>query len=214
MHIKICGITNIHQALVAAEAGADMLGFNFYPLSPRFISLAACTHIMQELRNHGHATTGVGVFVNEKVTKIQAILDACGLDLAQLAGDEPAADLRTLGEKAFKAVRPATVAEADQALRDFGRRSAPALLVDARVAGSYGGSGHLADWTIARYLAERAPILLAGGLHPGNVAAAIRAVQPWGVDVASGVETAPGIKTSALINAFVTAARTTPAEHA
>lgn len=207
MHIKICGLTTLEQALAAIEAGADMLGFNFYPPSPRFITPAACARIMREMRKQGYAPLTVGVFVNTPPAQIRAILDQCQLDLAQLAGDEPPQDLRDLGDAAFKAVRPASQDEAMQALADYGRSIPPALLLDARVPGSYGGSGVLANWEIAHHLARQAPILLAGGLTPANVGAAIRAVQPWGVDAASGVESSPGVKDRALMTAFVRAAR-------
>ncbi len=202
MHIKICGITSLEQALAAVEAGAHMIGFNFYPPSPRAISVQKCARIVQALRDHGPAVITVGVFVNMPPEQIRAIMDQCRLDRAQLSGDEPPEVLDALGPVAFKAVRPATLEEALAALAHYGRDTAPALLVDARTP-HYGGSGKLADWRIARELARRAPILLAGGLTPDNVQEAIRAVQPWGVDVASGVEARPGIKDPARMVAFV-----------
>jgi phosphoribosylanthranilate isomerase len=149
----------------------------------------------------------VGVFVNEPVQRVQEIMEICQLDLAQLAGDESPADLAALDGRAFKAVRPRSLAKADDLLRQFGRDQAPALLVDAHIKGAYGGTGETGNWNIARHLAVRAPVLLAGGLTPTNVAAAVRAVNPWGVDVASGVESGPGVKDSAKISAFISAAR-------
>ena len=205
MQIKICGITNLEQAIAAMQAGADMLGFNFYPPSPRYLVPMVCAQIVQGLRDQGYSPATVGVFVNLSPDEIQNIMTECQLDMAQLAGDEPPEHLQVLGTKAFKAVRPATLEEGLRVLQDYGRDQAPALLVDARVPHSYGGSGHLADWQIARELARRAPILLAGGLTPDNVASAIQAVQPWGVDVASGVESRPGHKDPAKMAAFVRA---------
>lgn len=207
MHIKICGIRTLDEALAAAEAGADMLGFNFYPPSPRAITPSDCAAIVAELRARGHAVTCVGVFVNADPEFVRAVLDDCGLDMAQLSGDEPPDDLTVLGSRAFKAIRPQDVNEAEVLARRYARSAPPALLLDARVAGLYGGSGQTADWDLARRLAERYPLLLAGGLQPANVAAAIRAAHPWGVDVASGVELAPGVKSPEKIQAFCRAVR-------
>ena len=208
MHIKICGITTLEQALAAMDAGADLLGFNFYPPSPRAISPKTCARIIRGLHEAGRRPQTVGVFVNMPAAEMRGIMSACRLDWAQLSGDEPPGQIRQLGEIAFKAVRPATLNEALAALDAYGRASPPALLLDARAPKSYGGSGHLANWDIARELARRAPIFLAGGLTPDNVADAIHAVQPWGVDVASGVESAPGVKDPARMAAFVRAVRT------
>ncbi len=202
MHVKICGITSLDHARAAVQAGAQMIGFNFYPPSPRFISAQACAQIVRALRAQNMAVITVGVFVNMPPEQVMAIMEQCGLDRAQLSGDEPPEALKALGPMAFKAVRPATLAEALAALERYGQDTAPALLVDARTP-HYGGSGRLADWRIARELAQRAPILLAGGLTPDNVGEAIRAVQPWGVDVASGVEARPGVKDPARMAAFI-----------
>lgn len=208
MIVKICGITTLDDALAALDAGADLLGFNFYPPSPRYIAPAACTALVQELRRRGVRAGLIGVFVNMSPAEVAAILDACDLDLAQLSGDEPAADLERLGERAFKAIRPRDADHAAALAATCARRMAPpALLVDAAAgAGRFGGTGQSADWTAAAVLAATMPILLAGGLRPDNVAAAIAAVRPWGVDVASGVETAPGRKDPKKMAAFVRAA--------
>jgi phosphoribosylanthranilate isomerase len=216
MIVKICGIKTLEIALAAVEAGTDMLGFNFYPPSSRYITPEACGRIISQLGSHfaGLAKalpplSMVGVFVNEKPDRIRAIMDACKLDLAQLSGDEPREDLEALEGRAFKAVRPRSLQEAETGLSVFGRPTAPAVLVDAHVKGAYGGSGKTSDWSVARQLSEQAPILLAGGLDPQNVASAVRAVNPWGVDVASGVESSPGVKDPAKIEAFIKAARLT-----
>ncbi len=208
MKIKICGITNLEDALAAVEEGADMLGFNFHPQSPRYVKPESCAAIINLMAARGvHATT-VGVFVNSPLEEVSALLARCGLDLAQLHGDEPPKQLAALGDRAFKALRPATLealVEAEQAYPENGR--APGFLVDAYQPGKYGGTGHPADWSLAREAARHRPILLAGGLSPETVEAAIREVRPWGVDVASGCEAAPGRKDRQKIAAFVRAVR-------
>lgn len=207
MKVKICGITTLEDALAAIEAGADMLGFNFYPPSPRYIEPVTCARLVQALRAEGASVTTVGVFVNAPVQELTAILEDCGLDLVQLHGDEPPEAVAQLGERALKALRPADLASARALSRTYpARRAAPAFLVDTSTAGQYGGTGRVADWSLARALAAEYQLLLAGGLHPGNVAAAVGAVQPWGVDVASGVEERPGRKDPARMVAFVRAA--------
>ena len=201
--IKICGIKTVKDALAAMEAGADLIGFNFYPKSPRYIDVGICRDIMSVMRKHGHVTY-VGVFVNASVEEIYATIETCGLSLAQLHGDETPEMLRALNGKAFKAFRgiPSDIT-------GYERNDAPALLVDAAVKGVYGGSGVTADWSAAAELAKKYPLLLAGGLTPENVADAVRQVKPWGVDVASGVESAPGEKDAAKMSAFVKAVKQT-----
>ncbi|GAB4459386.1 MAG: phosphoribosylanthranilate isomerase [Anaerolineae bacterium] len=208
VRIKICGVKTLDDALAAVEAGADMLGFNFYPPSPRYVKPSACASLIAALDGRGLFVTAVGVFVNTPVADLTAIMAECGLDLAQLSGDEPPAFVEALGARAFKAIRPQTSDEARAALDRYPRRKAPpALLVDAAHAGAYGGTGQAGDWALARWLAARVPIMLAGGLNPANVADALAQVRPWGVDVASGVEAERGRKDPALIAAFVRAVR-------
>jgi phosphoribosylanthranilate isomerase len=207
MIVKICGIKTLEIALAAVEVGANMLGFNFYPPSSRYITPEKCAEIVAGLKDAGKPVVNVGVFVNEDLQRVREILMACGLDLAQLSGDESPVDMAILDGQAFKAVRPHSLSEADEQLGMFGRGQAPALLVDAHVKGAYGGTGETGDWALARHLAKQAPILLAGGLNPENVAAAVAVVDPWGVDVASGVESSPGVKDPAKISAFISTAR-------
>jgi phosphoribosylanthranilate isomerase len=197
--IKICGIKTAKDALAAMDAGADLIGFNFYPKSPRYIDPGTCRDIMAVMRKYGQITY-VGVFVNASVAEIHATLNTCALTLAQLHGDETAEILKSLNGRAFKAFRgiPAN-------MDGYTRDGAPALLVDASVKGEYGGTGVSADWNSAADLAKQYPILLAGGLTPQNVAEAVQQVQPWGVDVASGVESAPGVKDVNKMKAFVQA---------
>lgn len=217
MKIKICGIRTLEDALAALEAGADMLGFNFYPQSPRYISPQDCAAILASLRaSHlpvhafrpSSAFTAVGVFVNVSAEEIRAVLEQCPLDLVQLSGDEPPETLRALGGRAFKALRPANREALQDAQRRYPPRDPPpAYLLDASRPGQYGGTGQIADWVLAAELARELSILLAGGLTPDNVAEAVQQVQPWGVDVASGVESAPGRKDPRKMASFVRNAR-------
>lgn len=199
--IKICGIKTIKDALAAIDAGTDLIGFNFYPKSPRYVEVGMCRNIMSVVRQRGRVIC-VGVFVNASLAEIGATMETCGLGLAQLHGDETPEFMKVLGGHAYKAFRgiPATI-------DGFERQNAPAFLVDAAVKGLYGGSGVTADWDDAAKLAKRYPLLLAGGLTPENVADAVRQVKPWGVDVASGVESAPGEKDAGKMVEFVKAVR-------
>jgi phosphoribosylanthranilate isomerase len=199
--IKICGIKTVTDALAVVDAGADLIGFNFYPKSPRYVDVGMCRNIMSVLRQIGKVTC-VGVFVNASVAEILATMDTLGLNLAQLHGDETPEMLKALDGKAFKAFRGIP-----ESFDGFERQVAPAFLVDAAVKGVYGGSGVTADWDGAAELAKKYPLLLAGGLMPENVAEAVRRVKPWGVDVASGVESALGEKDARKMKAFVRAVR-------
>jgi phosphoribosylanthranilate isomerase len=200
--IKICGIKSVTDARAAMDAGAEMIGFNFYRKSPRYVEVGVCRGIMSVMRNFGGHVQYVGVFVNASVAEICATMETCGLNLAQLHGDETPDMLSSLGGKAFKAFRGVP-----GHIDDFARQSAPAFLMDASVKGVYGGSGVTADWSMAAELAKAYPLLLAGGLTPENVAGAVRLVNPWGVDVASGVESEPGRKDVGKMSAFVRAIR-------
>lgn len=204
--VKICGLTTVDDALAAIDAGADMLGFNFYPESPRYIAPADCARIVSLIHCQSLVTL-VGVFVNSPLADVRVILDDCGLDLAQLHGDEPPEFVAALDGRAFKGLRPATLEQAEVEARRFARCAAPALLVDAYRPDAYGGTGQTGDWGLARALAAEYPILLAGGLTPENVAEAVAQVRPWGVDVASGVEVSPGCKDARKMAAFVRAAK-------
>ena len=200
--IKICGIKSVKDALAAMDAGADLIGFNFYRKSPRYVEVGMCRNIMSVMRQHGRAIY-VGVFVNASVAEILATMDTVGLNLAQLHGDESPEVIKALNGQAYKAFRGIPAA-----MDGFERKNAPAFLVDAAVKGLYGGSGVTADWNGAAELAKKYPLLLAGGLTPENVAEAVRQVKPWGVDVASGVESAPGEKDAEKMKAFVKAVKT------
>lgn len=209
MHIKICGLTCLDDALAAIDAGADFLGFNFYPKSPRYISPNACAKILSAINHRPSAITTVGIFVNESASLVAAVLDHCGLDLAQLHGDEPPEQLTALWGRAYKAFRLRRERPDEDEFVTFARLSPgfPALLIDAHAHDAYGGTGQTADWPAARAVAAQFPIFLAGGLTPENVAGAVAHVNPWGVDVASGVESAPGRKDHRKMQAFAKAAK-------
>jgi phosphoribosylanthranilate isomerase len=216
IRIKICGIKTLAGALSAIEAGADLLGFNFYPRSVRYLTPGACGGIGRVLEKDFPHITRVGVFVNAAPAEILSILEQGRLHLAQLHGDETPAWLDELGVWAFKAVRLPAHSEAggQEAALLFAQRrqgQSPSILVDASVPGAYGGTGAVTNWRAASELAKQVPLLLAGGLTPENVAAAVRQVRPWGVDTASGVETNPGEKDARKMKAFVQAARSTAA---
>ena len=198
--VKICGIKTLKDAFAAIEAGADYLGFNFYPKSVRFIEKSTCAEITSVLKREHPQIKLVGVFVNSSVDEIKDILQTCKLDLAQLHGDETPEIFAQLAPHAFRAFRG--IPESNSG---YERDEAPAMLIDAAVKGVYGGSGVTADWAAAAELAKKYPLLLAGGLTPENVADAVRQVRPWGVDVASGVESAPGEKDAGKMKAFVRA---------
>jgi len=229
--VKICGLTNLDDALCAVEAGANLLGFILYPKSPRYIPPAQIAPITAALRDLAPEVVTVGVFVNETPQAMTRALDEAGLDLAQLSGDEPLDHLRALQGRAYKAVREAAHAAAwlsagrspddrTQSTDDRAQdpqskiqnpkskiKSRPDLLLDANHPTLYGGSGMRADESLAAALSRQCRLLLAGGLTPDNVADAIRVAQPWGVDVSSGVEYAPGRKDHAKVRAFIAAAK-------
>ena len=211
IRVKVCGTTNLDDAQVAIDAGADMLGFILYSKSPRYVTPAAVGAMVAALRKRSGTPLLVGVFVNETPDTVAAMLNETGLDLAQLHGDETPADFASLTGRICKALRPTGLDDALAAAAVWAPLAAPhgpQLLIDAYDARSYGGTGQKADWTVAALVAGRYPrMLLAGGLTPDNVADAVQVVRPWGVDVASGVEVAPGRKDHDKVRAFVRAVR-------
>jgi phosphoribosylanthranilate isomerase len=223
--VKICGLTNLDDAVCAVEAGADLLGFIFHPKSPRYVTPDLVQAIVAALRSTYPATDGinndgkgarrmavtVGVFVNLPVHQVADVLATADLDYAQLHGDETPADLAALHGRAFKAIRPTALDQAeDQAAQVAALPGphAPQLFIDAYSPTAYGGTGHQADWSIAAALATRYPrLMLAGGLTPQSVSGAIRQVRPWAVDVSSGVESSPGRKDHQKVRDFIAAVR-------
>jgi phosphoribosylanthranilate isomerase len=202
--IKICGITNLDDALAAVEAGADALGFNFYRESPRFVKSDVVKKIVAKLPPF---VLPVGVFVNEDVKIVRDWMDDCGLAIAQLHGDEAAAYCDLLGRPVMKAIRLKDRGSLLALAEYKGRARVRGFVVDAFSSAAYGGTGQVTDWNLAAEVAKAAPVLLAGGLTQDNVAEAIRAVRPHGVDVSSGVESAPGKKDRAKVQAFIKAAK-------
>lgn len=204
--IKVCGITRVEDARLAIEAGADALGFVF-AASPRRVDRAMAREIVRALPPF---VATVGVFVDEEPREVVETAAAVGLTAVQLHGDESPAVLRELRSrmplKMIKAFR--VRAAGDLARLDDYRAHCDALLLDAYVPGAAGGTGRTFDWELAR-LARAAghPLVLAGGLTPENVSAAVRRVRPFAVDVSSGVEAAPGRKDALRVRAFVAAAR-------
>lgn len=209
--VKICGLTNVADACNAAEAGADMLGFILYTGSARCVSAEGCAAIVRAIRESfgAGAPRCVGVFVNEAPERVRAVLDAAGLDAAQLHGDEPPQQVALLGGRAFKAIRPSGAEQARSMAAAHAQGAPvdglPGLLVDAYHPTQYGGTGLTVDPALVQPLVGRFRVLLAGGLDPDNVAAAIAGVRPWGVDVAGGVERGKGIKDHGRVRAFVRA---------
>ncbi len=209
--VKICGVTTVTDALTAAEAGADAIGLNCYAKSRRYCSLEIAQPIAEALPRH---VRKVGVFVNATAEEIRAIADALQLDAVQLHGDEPPEFLRELRRVAV--IRAFRLGEDFSSVAEYLRRChqlncVPRMvLVDAHSATEYGGTGATIDWKLLKKHRRDfagVPLVLAGGLTPRNVAAAIEAVRPWAVDTASGVEDAPGKKSAETVRAFVSAAK-------
>ncbi len=198
--VKICGITNLEDALFAVDAGTDALGFVFYPQSPRYITPDRAREIVLRLPPF---VAKVGVFVNEEMDRVKEIMAYCHLDYAQLHGDETPEQVAALAPRAIKAVRVRSAADVEQ----LSAYRAAAYLLDAYHPTKPGGTGETWDWGLAVAAKRYGPIILAGGLTPDNVTDAIARVHPYAVDVSSGVEAAPGIKDRQRVRRFITAAK-------
>lgn len=197
--VKICGITNWPDAKAACDAGANMLGFNFYEKSLRRVSTVEAATMRAKLPA---GVEPVGLFVNAKPAEIASLHAFVRFNAAQLHGDETPSIVSEVGRtvpviKAFRVAADFPLTTLDKFHDAF------AFLLDGSRGGQYGGTGAAADWNVARRAAAAHRIVLAGGLTPENVAAAIRTVRPYAVDVASGVETKPGKKDHAKISAFI-----------
>ncbi len=200
--IKICGITSKEEARIAAQAGADAIGVVFYPPSPRAVTIEAAATIVAALPPF---VTAVGLFVNPRAEEVRAVLERVPLSLLQFHGQESAEFCRQFGVPYLKAF-PATAATPWRT-HAHAYDDAAGWLVDTPSA-QHGGTGQTFDWSLLPPPQERpVPLVLAGGLTPENVGAAIRQVHPWAVDVSSGVERAKGVKDRAKIEAFVAAVR-------
>ena len=203
MFVKICGITRVTDALAAAECGASAIGFNFYPHSTRCVAPDVAAEISRALPL---GVLRVGLFVNATAEDINTLDERLHFDLIQLHGDETPEFCAQWGERVIRALRIGGEDDLKQ-IDDYG--SVRHIMIDASVPGAYGGTGVTCDWELAAkaVTCSEQPVILAGGLTPENVSEAIRRVRPQGVDVAGGVESAPGVKDHDKIRAFVDAAR-------
>jgi phosphoribosylanthranilate isomerase len=199
MILKVCGITRLEDAVLAAEHGATALGFIFWPSSPRYIEPGRAAAIIAALPP---AITAVGVFVNQPADAVRRDAAAAGVAVVQLHGDEPPGYAGTVGYPVFRSM---TLDDASRVMA--GWDAAIPLLLDAADRKRRGGTGQRVDWPRAAALARQRRVILAGGLTPDNVAEAIALVQPHGVDVSSGVEAAPGIKDATKVARFLANAR-------
>jgi phosphoribosylanthranilate isomerase len=197
--VKICGITSVADAMVAAQAGADLIGLMFYEGSPRHVTLARAAEIARALPPY---IARVGVFVNPDADTVLRAIGECGLSLLQFHGEEAPAFCTQFGVMSMKAFR---VRDAGS-LRALPAYETDAYLLDAYSPAAHGGTGAKFNWELAIAAKQHGrPIFLAGGLKPENVAQAIKQVMPFGVDVSSGVESAPGAKDPAKVRAFIQA---------
>lgn len=198
--IKICGITNLEDALMAVEAGADALGFVFFHKSPRHISPDHAAAIIRQLPPFVQTA---GLFVNAECATVNATADRCGLDIIQLHGEEPPEFCTAVNRRIIKAFRVKDIASLAR-LKEY---QVAGFLLDAWSPAAHGGTGTTFDWDIAAAAAVQDRIILAGGLTPENVTGAVQKVRPYAVDVSSGVESAPGKKDAAKIRLFIRAVR-------
>jgi len=199
--VKICGVTNVADALAAAEAGADMIGLNLYEKSPRFLTLATAAEISRALPP---LVQRVGVFVEPAEDLVLRAIRECGLNLLQFHGDETSEFCTQFGLMTLKAIR----VRDEKSLEKLADYHTDAFLLDAYSPAGLGGTGEKFNWELA--VAGKKfdkPIFLAGGLTPENIAAAVKQVRPFAVDVSSGVESAPGKKDAAKVRAFIQSVR-------
>lgn len=200
VEVKICGLTSPDDALRCIEAGADAIGLNFWPGSPRCVDLATARSIVDTA---GDRAQMVGVFVDFDLSRVRETLRETGVEWAQLHGSEPPELVAALLPWAYKAIGVKDGSAIEIARTYPGEH----LLLDASVLGMPGGTGRTFDWAIAAEVAKERKLTLAGGLNPDNVAEAVTAVRPFRVDVASGVESEPGRKDPELVRRFVEAAK-------
>ena len=199
MMLKVCGITRLTDARHAVEQGATALGFVFWPRSPRYVDPDRAAEIISALPA---AVTMVGVFVNETVERVRVAVETAGVNVVQLHGDEPAEFGEALG---YPIVRSMTLLDASDVMQAW--PPGTPLLLDAADRERRGGTGVTVDWSRAADLARQRRVILAGGLTPENIGEAIDAVNPYGVDVSSGVEAAPGVKDVQKVARFLENAR-------
>jgi phosphoribosylanthranilate isomerase len=204
--VKVCGLTRFEDAELAVQLGADALGFVFWPESPRVVT----PDVVRDIVRHLPALpVRIGVFVNAPPDEVARVADIAALDAVQLHGDEEVGDYLHLVPRVIKAVQISTAVALDSASR---LPSGVLPLVDATDPARRGGTGQVADWASAAQLAHRRPVMLAGGLTDENVAQAVLQVRPWAVDVSSGVEWQPGLKSPDRMRAFFRRIREANAE--
>jgi phosphoribosylanthranilate isomerase len=198
--VKICGITSIEDALMAVAAGADALGFVFFEKSPRHVDPELAARIIAELPPFVQV---MGLFVNAELDFVNTTADSCKLDLVQLHGDESPSYCQQVRRRVMKAFRVRDV----ESLAPMEQYRVAAFLLDAYSPNAYGGTGERFDWDCAIAAKARGTIVLAGGLDPDNVASAVARVEPYGVDVSSGVESSPGRKDPEKVRRFIEQAK-------
>jgi len=202
LHIKVCGLTRREDALLADAYGAHALGFIFHPPSPRGVTPEQARTVIATLPP---LSVKVGVFVGQTVEEICQIAEFCALDRIQLHGGQSIADLAKLNRPGYRALRLKDEAELKTALAE----SDDTVLLDTYDPELRGGTGRTTDWDWARRMAQRKRVILAGGIGPGNVAQAMAAVRPYGVDASSGLEASPGVKDPDKMRAFFAAIQNT-----
>ncbi|MCA3748346.1 MAG: phosphoribosylanthranilate isomerase [Rubrobacter sp.] len=201
--VKVCGITSVEDARVAAEAGADAVGLVFFERSPRRVGLERAREISASLPE---GVLRVGVFVDASPEEVLRVASFVGLDYAQLHGDEGPEVVERVREGGLAVIKALRVRDAGS-LGELGRYPADLFLLDAWKEGAYGGTGTRFDWGVAKELRGCANIVVSGGLTPENVRAAIEFFDPYGVDASSSLEEAPGRKNGELVRRFVSAAK-------
>ena len=194
--VKICGMTQLKDALFAVEQGVDAVGFIFYKKSPRAVTMKTVREIITKLPP---LVDTVGVFVNESAERVNKIADYCGLDLVQLHGEESPAFCRKIRRRVIKAFRVKDL----QSIKQLEKFPVSGFLLDTFSDDLHGGTGKTFDWNLALPAKKMGPVILAGGLTPRNILQAVRQVRPYGVDVCSGVEKSPGIKDLEKVRAFL-----------
>ncbi len=204
LKVKICGLTREEDAIAACNLGADILGFNFVPGSSRYLNPYAAREMINSLPPF---ISKVGIFANEDHEVIIKLVDFLGLDVVQLHGDEDERFCMGIKTSVIKALRVGCAED----LTGHSGYDVSAFLLDARIEGELGGTGRTFDWRIAVDFAKNNRIFVAGGLTPDNVGEAVRILEPFGVDTASGVESEPGVKDHRLMEEFIRAARSAAA---
>ena len=194
--VKICGMTQLKDALFAVEQGVDAVGFIFYKKSPRAVTMKTVREIITKLPP---LVDTVGVFVNESAERVNKIANYCGLDLVQLHGEESPAFCRKIHRRVIKAFRVKDL----QSIKQLEKFPVSGFLLDTFSDDLHGGTGKTFDWNLALPAKKMGPVILAGGLTPRNILQAVRQVRPYGVDVCSGVEKSPGIKDLEKVRAFL-----------